>query len=134
MSEHDDLNSVNREDTKYGDRVGDALDRPAPEPETEPADHVNVGTHYLTVNDEREAIEQYNGLQWTFVIEAGTITAVDCSHYCPGPGHVDPMGFRAWDDVPELVRDEALSALNGHGREGDVVDIEAVDEAAERSL
>ncbi|WP_135306317.1 hypothetical protein [Haloarcula amylovorans] len=132
MSNANDLNSINREDTKYGDLVGDALDEdtnPAPEPE--PA--VEVGTHFLTVNDERDAIEDYNGLQWSFVIEQGTIIAVDCAHYCPGPGHVDPMGFRAWGDVPQLVREEALSALNGHGREDEIVDVESIDQAAERA-
>jgi hypothetical protein len=129
----DEERTTPRSETKYGDRVGDALDRPAPGPEPNPADHVAVGTHYLTVNDEREAIEDYNGLQWTFVTEQGTITAVDCSHYCPGPGHVDPMGFRAWGDVPEAVRNEALSALNGHGCESEGVDIEAINDAAERA-
>lgn len=122
-----------RSQTKYGDRVGDALGRPAPEPEPDPADRVEIGTHYLTVNDERETIEDYNGLQWTFVTDAGTITAVDCAHYCPGPSHVDPMGLRAWGEVPEPVRNEALSALNGHGRESEVVDVEAINDAAERS-
>jgi len=133
MSEHDDLNSINRSDTKYVDRVGDALDRPAPETEPNPSDHVEVGTHYLTVNDERPAIEDYNGLQWTFVTEHGTITAVDCAHYCPGPTHVDPMGLRTWDEVPEPVRDEALSALNAHGREDEIVATEQIAEAAERA-
>lgn len=131
MSEREDLNSVNRDDTRYGHLVGDALDRPAPDPEPDPADHVDVGTHYLTVNDERPAIEDYNGLQWTFVTDDGTITAVDCAHYCPGPGHVDPMGFRRWGEVPDPVREAALSALNGHGRENEVVDQQAIDEAAE---
>lgn len=96
------------------------------EPEAQP---VTVGTHFLTVNDERDGIEKYNGLQWSFLIDEGTITAVDKSHYCPGPSHMDPIGFAAWSDVPRQVRECALDALNGSVEE--IVDVEAVDEAAE---
>jgi len=130
MSEQ--LNSVNREDTKYGHLVDDDAFEEE-EPETEPDPRVEVGTHFLEINDEREAIEKYNGLVWSFLIDDGTVTAVSVSHYCPGPGHTDPMGFRSWDAVPGRVKRKGISALNGLGREDEVVDIQAVNEAAERA-
>lgn len=93
---------------------------------------VNVSMHSLVVNDERPVIERYNGLQWRFLIDEGTITAVDKSHYCPGPGHVDPMGFRAWSDVPETVKRVVLRELNAT-EASEVVDVEATEEVAEDS-
>jgi len=74
---------------------------------------VEAENHTVRVRDERDSIERYNGFVWTFIIEDGIITAVDQAHYCPGPSHTDPMGFRSWRDVPGLVRREALNAING---------------------
>ena len=91
---------------------------------------VSVGNHALWINDEREEIERYDGLQWWFIIEDGTITGIDLGHYCPGPSHIDPMGFRAWDDVPEAVQRVVLRELNADSAE-DVVDFEACAEVAE---
>lgn len=127
-----------RSETKYGDLLpedGVEANDPEPEPDEREDPRVSVGTHYLTVNDERDEIEKYNGLQWTFVmLDDGTITAVDCAHYCPGPGHTDPMGFRRWDQVPRRVQRKALRALNGLGREAEIVDEEQINEAAEHAL
>lgn len=91
---------------------------------------VHVAHHFLTINDEREEIERYNGLEWSFFFRDGMVAGVDVSHYCPGPSHTDPMGFVAWSDVPEQVRRTLLREL--HAREAsDVVDIEATEEGAE---
>lgn len=94
---------------------------------------VRVGTHFLEIHDERPAAERmgYNGLVWHPLIEDGRITAVNVDDYCPGPGHTDPMGLRAWDDVPPSVRKTILDAL-GAEKATDVVDIKATEEAAER--
>lgn len=94
---------------------------------------VRVGMHSLEVHDERPAVERmgYNGLVWRTSIEDGRVTAIDVSHYCPGPGHTDPMGLRAWDDVPTAVQKTILGAL-GAQRPTDVVDIMATEEVAER--
>jgi len=94
---------------------------------------VRVGTHHLEIYDERPHVERrgYNGLVWRPLIEDGRITAVDVQHYCPGPGHTDPMGLRAWDEVPPSVRETILDAL-GAEKATDVVDIQATEEAAER--
>jgi hypothetical protein len=86
--------------------------------------------HVLVMNDEREEIDRYNGLQWYFLIDDGTITGVDVSHYCPGPGHTDPMGFVGWSDVPDRVQRAVLRELNAR-EVSDVVDIEATEEVAE---
>lgn len=100
-----------------------------PEPVTAP---VEVSRHTLAVNDESDQIGRYNGIQWHFVIDEGTITACDKSHYCPGPGHTDPMGFRAWGDVPDRVQRVVLRELNV-STAPEVVDIEATEEVAEES-
>lgn len=98
-----------------------------PEPANAP---VEVSRHTLVVNDESDQIDRYNGIQWRFVIEGGTITACDKSHYCPGPGHTDPMGFRAWGDIPDRVQRSVLRELNANAAP-QVVDIEATEEVAE---
>jgi len=90
---------------------------------------VSVGHHSLEVRDERDSIERYNGFTWSAVIEDGQIVAVDQQHYCPGPGHTDPMGFSRWDEVPQLVRKQFLASLNG--TEDEVVNVERVNEAGE---
>lgn len=114
------------ENTKYGEMIQDhEWTDPEPDP-VDPDGPVEVSHHLLTINDERESIEKYNGLQWSFVIDDGTITAVGKSHYCPGPSHVDPMGSVAWDDVPGLVQRAALRELNGTTEE--IVDVEATEE------
>jgi len=132
MSGHDDLNTVKRDETKYGHLVDDDAFE-VDEGEVEPEPVAEVRSHFLEVKDERDEIEKYNGLLWSFVLEDGTITAVSVSHYCPGPSHTDPMGFRSWDAVPGRVKRKGISALNGLGREDEIVDIEAVNEAAERA-
>lgn len=92
---------------------------------------VHVDMHLLVINDEREEIERYNGLQWSFMFDDdGMIYGVDVRHYCPGPGHVDPMGFVSWDDVPNQVRRTVLRELNATHSRG-VVDIESTREVAE---
>lgn len=91
---------------------------------------VRVGMHFLETYDERESIERYNGLVWSPVIDDGTITGVGVSHYCPGPSHTDPMGFRAWDDVPGAVKRKILLALNATD-ESEIVDVEATREVAD---
>lgn len=91
---------------------------------------VSVDIH-LDVCDEREEIEGYNGFRWTFVFnDEGMIHGVDKSHYCPGPGHTDPMGFRAWADVPEEVCEVVLERMNAD-EASEIVDIEATEEVAE---
>lgn len=111
-------------DTKYGDMIEDHEWTEPPEPGDE-GHPVEVGHHMLTIKDERESIETYDGFQWSFLIDDGTITAVDQSHYCPGPSHVDPMAFVAWGDVPEAVQRVALREMNGAVEE--VVDVEATE-------
>lgn len=91
---------------------------------------VRVGMHFLEIYDERECIERYNGLVWSPVLDEGTITAVAVDHYCPGPSHTDPMGYRAWGDVPAIVQREILTALNVRNA-SEVVDIEATREVAD---
>lgn len=91
---------------------------------------VRVGTHFLEIYDERESIEQYNGLVWSPLIDDGMITGVAVSHYCPGPSHTDPMGFRAWDDVPTSVQRKILNALNATDAR-DIVDVEETREVAD---
>jgi len=92
---------------------------------------VHVATHHLLVNDEREEIDRYDGLQWRFLFDdSGKIHAVDLSHYCPGPTHTDPMGFVAWNDVPDRVRQTVRRALNARVDE-EIVDIPATREVAE---
>ena len=98
------------------------------EPEPDPA--VRVGNHSLWINDERDAIERYDGLQWWFVIEDGLITGIDLSHYCPGPSHTDPIGWRAWEDVPEPVQNVVLWELNAE-EASEVVDFDACREVAD---
>lgn len=94
---------------------------------------VHVDMHLLVINDEREEIERYNGLQWRFIFDGDRmINGVDVSHYCPGPSHVDPMGFVSWDDVPDQVRRVVLRDLNADDA-SEVVDIEATREIAEVS-
>lgn len=93
---------------------------------------VYANTHTLVINDEREEIERYEGLQWYFLIDDGVVTGVDLGHYCPGPSHTDPMGFVAWSDVPDQVQRTVLRELNAREAE-DVVDIEATEEVAEVS-
>lgn len=85
---------------------------------------------HLKVYDERDSIERYNGLEWWFSMEGGTIVAVQKGHYCPGRGHIDPMGPRGWSDVPEQVRREVLRQLNVTDAT-EVVDIERTEELAE---
>jgi hypothetical protein len=100
-----------------------------PEPQ---APAVRTGTHFIEIYDERPAVERmgYNGLVWTPVIDEGTITAVAVDHYCPGPMHTDPMGYRAWEAVPPSVKQAMLDALNADDAEA-VVDIEATREVAD---
>ena len=103
-----------------------------PEPEEPPEDpHVYTDSHILSVNDERPEIEKYDGLQWWFLIDDGMITGIDLSHYCPGPSHTDPIGFRAWEDVPGRVQRVVLRELNAADA-SEVVDIEACAEVADR--
>lgn len=83
------------------------------EPDPPERGSVEVQNHVVRVNDERDSIDDYNGFVWRFIVEDGTITAVDQEHYCLGPGHTDPMGFRRWKDVPGPVKRAALSAING---------------------
>lgn len=102
------------------------------EDEDEPTNpDVYTGSHVLYINDERDEIERYNGLQWWFLFDEGVITGIDVSHYCPGPGHTDPMGFRRWDDVPAPVQAQVLTELNAESTD-EVVDIEAVNDVADR--
>lgn len=119
------------DDTKYSipDDHWDEDEEDSPESRR----NVRVGTHFLEIYDERPHVERmgYNGLVWHPLIEDGRITAVDVQHYCPGPGHTDPMGLRAWDEVPPSVRETVLDAL-GAEKATDVVDIRATEEAAER--
>ncbi|MWG36530.1 hypothetical protein [Halomarina oriensis] len=90
---------------------------------------VYVDTHFLTINDERDSIERYNGLQYDFVLEDGVIVGIHQSHYCPGPGHTDPMGYVAWGELPRTVRLTALDALHERSPRH-CVDVEACAEAA----
>lgn len=99
------------------------------EPE-HPEDQAIETSHHIRINDERDSIERYNGLQWWCIVEDGVVTAIDKSHYCPGPGHTDPMGFRGWSDVPGPVQKAILNELNASGAE-DVIDIEATEDVAE---
>lgn len=120
-----------RDETKYGDRLDGHDWSEDDDFQEEPASEaVTVAHHMLTINDERDAIDRYNGLKWRFIIDDGTITAVDKSHYCPGPGHTDPMGFRAWGDVPSLVQKRVLEEMNASSAD-EIVDIGATEEAAE---
>jgi len=116
--------------TKYGDRIPDDawVDD---EPEQHEDEPIEVD-HFITIKDERDAIERYNGLVWRPIIEDGVVTAVDKSHYCPGPGHTDPMGCVAWSDVPTPVQKAILQALNTSEKQA--VDIEATEEAAENQF
>lgn len=118
---------VAREDTKYGALIED---HDWTEPESwddgEPAASVDVHMHSLVVNHEPEE-SRYNGLQYWFLIDDGTITGVDKQHYCPGPGHTDPMDFVAWGDVPAAVRRTVLAELNAESAD-EVVDVEATEE------
>lgn len=101
------------------------------EQELEPKERpVRVGTHILEVYDEREDAHRYNGIVYQPIIEDGTIMAVALGHYCPGPSSRDPMGFRAWGDVPAPVRRTILDALNAEA--DDIVDVEATEEVAGR--
>lgn len=102
------------------------------EQDREPAGPAVEVDHHLIVNDERDEIERYNGLQWRFIFEDAEIVAVDKSHYCPGPGHTDPMGFRAWSDVPETVQNAVLQTMNADGA-SEVVNLEECEEVAEES-
>lgn len=110
------------DDHEWADEQEAAQERDTP--------RVTVDMHTLVINDEREEIERYNGLQWWFVIADGLITGVDVSHYCPGPGHTDPMGFVSWADVPKQVQSAVLRELNARDA-GEVVDIEAIADIAE---
>lgn len=99
----------------------------------EPAesDAVEVGMHFLEIYDERQSIDRYNGLVWHFVFDDDNrITGVDLSHYCPRPGHTDPMGFRRWDQVPIAVQEAVLDALNAD-RADEVVDRDACAEVVD---
>lgn len=119
---------TSRSDTKYGEMLEDhdwESDDEQPDPEV-----VNVGHHHLTILDTREEIERYNGLEWRIIIEDGMVTIVDVGHYCPGPGHIDPIGFVAWNDVPEPVKTIILDELNAESAE-EVVDIQAINELGE---
>lgn len=119
-------------ETKYGHLIDDNHNWEDEEDAEPDEDAVFVGTHFLEILDERESIEQYNGLAWMFHFdeESRLISGVGKSHYCPGPSHTDPMGFVAWDDLPELVREAALDELNAE-EASEIVDVEATAEAAE---
>lgn len=122
---------VAREDTKYGDHLEDHDWSEDDDFQEEPASEaVEVSRHTLVINDERDAIDRYNGLKWMFLIDEGIVTAIDKSHYCPGPGHTDPMGFEGWSDVPSLVQKRVLEEMNA-SRAEDVVDIDRTEEVAE---
>lgn len=116
------------DNTKYGDRIPDDA-WTADEPD-HPEDQAIEIDHHIRIKDERDAIERYNGLVWRPVIKDGVVTAIDKSHYCPGPGHTDPMGFVAWSDVPGPVQKAILQALRANTAE-EVVDIEATEEVAD---
>ena len=118
------------DNTKYGDRIDDDhWEEVDEDDDTEETTHVSV-RHTMRVNDERPEIDRYNGFVWWVIIEDGVVTAIEQSHYCPGPGHTDPMGFREWGDVPTEVRDAILESMNADSVT-EVVDIERCAEAAE---
>lgn len=121
-----------RDSTKYGEMIedhewGDGDD--GGEKDSNPDVEAKIS---LRVYDERDEIDRYNGYEWWFVFddESGLIEAVDQGHYCPDRGHIDPMGFTAWDDVPAEVRSAALNALRVDDAEV-IVDKEATREVAE---
>ena len=116
---------MTEDDTKYGDRIDDDH---WDEVDEEPA-HVSV-RHTMRINDERPEIDRYNGFVWWVIIEDGVVRAIEQSHYCPGPGHTDPMGFREWEDVPQEVQNEILDAINAEAAGGHI-DFVACAEAAE---
>lgn len=123
--------------TKYGDKLPEDGAESLYEDDEEAKDEVDedavfVGTHYLEILDEREEIERYNGLAWRlhFDDETRLITGIGKAHYCPGPSHTDPMGYVAWNDVPEPVQERVLNELNVD-EASEVVDVEATAEAAE---
>lgn len=95
--------------------------------ETSPAVTADI---HLKVYDERDSIERYNGFEWWFLVEDGTIVGVEKGHYCPSRGHIDPMGPRGWSDVPEQVQREVLRQLNVRDA-SEVVDIERTEELAD---
>lgn len=116
------------ENTKYGDRIPD--DAWTAEEAEHPEDEAIEIDHHIRIYDERDAIERYNGLVWRPIIDDGVVTAIDKSHYCPGRGHTDPMGFVGWSEVPGPVQKTILQALGVTSAE-EVVDTDATEEVAE---
>lgn len=113
----------------------DAIQAEAQRRATLPCGHTGVTTItvdlHLTINDERDCIEQYNGLQWWFVFgDDNRINGIDVAHYCTGPGHTDPMGFVSWNRVPTVIQERVLETLNADTAE-EVVDVEATEEVDE---
>jgi hypothetical protein len=122
--------NATRSKTKYGDRI-EGHDWSAPERESEPTPEARVTHQWLVILDERPDEQD---IEYTFAIAddttedlvLGTIFAVDRGHRLGDSNQFDPMGYVAWEDVPERVKAAASEAL-GMGLE-ERVDVEQVND------
>lgn len=104
-----------RSETKYGDRVGDALDRPAPEPEA--ADRTSVSDHEIEViyetdpgRDDGYGREKYSAtVRYDDETGAPYVLFV-IEHRWKGNYWRDTTDWD-WRDVPEPVREQIAAAL-----------------------
>ncbi|MDS0280045.1 hypothetical protein NDI85_19865 [Halomicroarcula sp. S1AR25-4] len=135
VSEHDDLNSVNRSDTKYGDRVGDALDRPAPEPEQ--PDRTSVTDHDIEVIYETDPgrDDGYGREKYSATIRYDDETGEPyvlfvVEHRWKGNYWRDVTDWD-WRDVPEPVRQRIAAALPVDGPAALATDQRLIDAGGE---
>jgi len=73
---------------------------------------VEVKSHVIRVDDNRDATRYEYGIEWMFNVENGTITSWYKGHYLEGRTQSDPMQSPEWQDIPAPVRGAVRKELN----------------------
>lgn len=116
---------VAREDTKYGDQLSDHDWEPdEPEDEDDGRPPIEMTSHVVRIDDNRDETGYEYGVEWMFNVEDGTIVGWYRGHYLEGRTQSDPMSSPAWEDIPAPVRGAVRKELNP---ERDYVEVDAPD-------
>ena len=104
---------MSRGDTKYGHLIADDHDwedEDDESEETEPA--VEVSSHVIRVDDQRDENDYEYGLEWWFLVEDGRIEYISRGHWLEGRTQSDPMTPPAWGEVPGIIKERLARELN----------------------